>query len=432
MLAVTAVASALAFAPGQQAVGRLPGQAAQRSLHAPTMLLDGATQWLADAAILLPDAAASAADTAASAAAAAAEQQPGWFDLVLVKPFEAAIVMLHSGLQSVGVEQAYGPSIILFTCTLKALTFPLNKQQIESTTKMQAIAPAAKKLQDKYRNADPARLNQELQKLYQENQVNPLAGCLPSLAQIPIFIGLYRSVLNLAKEDKLTESFLWLPSLEGPVSDYTQGIGWLTGNAEKGLAWSGVNPPLGWHDTAAYLVLPVLLVISQYISTAILTPKTDDPAQQQSQAILKFLPLMIGWFSLNVPSGLGLYWMTNNVLTTATTVLIRRNVNMEVAGVGGGMDMPIVVDDEPKAQGFGRRYGEVIETTGGDGTKVTIKPPGSKRADRRKAADADQPIEAAATVIDAPAVAVAESAVVAGAAEGRPTKKKKSSKKKKK
>ena len=166
----------------------------------------------------------------------------------------AGIVALHDVLRGMGIEEAYGPTIILFTAALKLLTFPLNKQQITSTTKMQLIAPAAKKLQDKYRNADPARLNQELQKLYQENQVNPLAGCLPSLAQIPIFIGLYRSVLNLAKEDKLTESFLWLPSLEGPVSDYTEGIGWLTGNAEKGLEWVNGAPPLGWHDTAAYLV----------------------------------------------------------------------------------------------------------------------------------------------------------------------------------
>ena len=73
----------------------------------------------------------------------------------------------------------------------------------------------------------------ELQKLYADNQVNPLAGCLPSLAQIPIFIGLYRSVLALAKEDKLEESFLWLPSLEGPVADYTKGTGRLFGSAEQ-------------------------------------------------------------------------------------------------------------------------------------------------------------------------------------------------------
>jgi YidC/Oxa1 family membrane protein insertase len=160
---------------------------------------------------------------------------------------------------------------------VKALTFPLTKTQIESTTKMQAIAPAAKALQDKYRERDPARLNSELQKLYADNQVNPLAGCVPALAQIPLFIGLYRSLLNLATEDRLNEPFLFLPSLEGPVRSYTEGNGWLFS------AFTG-NPQLGWHDTLAYLVLPVVLVISQYASTTLLTPKTDDPAQQQSQA----------------------------------------------------------------------------------------------------------------------------------------------------
>lgn len=345
-------------------------------MTSPAMLLDsGATQLLVDSILLPPP------ETADTVAAVTVADSPGWFDLVFVKPFEAAIVALHGTFQAVGIQEAYGPSIILFTVLLKLLTFPLNKQQIESTSKMQAIQPEAKRLQEKYRNADPARLNMELQRLYTENNVNPLAGCLPSLAQIPIFIGLYRSVLNLAKEDKLTESFLWLPSLEGPVSDYTQGIAWLTGNEELGFAWSGTNPPLGWHDTACYLVLPIVLVISQYVSTALLTPKTDDPAQQQSQAILKVLPLMIGWFSLNVPSGLGLYWITNNVVTTLTTVLIRRSVTPAMAGGGGDSDAPVVPVEPPKAQGFGgRRFGEVIEKTDSEsGTKVTVTPPGAKR-----------------------------------------------------
>jgi len=262
----------------------------------------------------------------------------------------------------------------------------------------------------------------ELQKLYQENQVNPLAGCLPSLAQIPIFIGLYRSVLNLAKEDKLTESFLWLPSLEGPVSDYTEGIGWLTGNADKGLAWTGTTPPLGWHDTLAYLVLPIALVISQYISTAILTPKTDDPQQQQSQAILKFLPLMIGWFSLNVPSGLGLYWMTNNIVTTLTTVLIRKSVG--TPALVDGMDSGPAIVEPPKAQGFGRQYGEVLPqkvSTADDGTKVTISPPGTKSA---------QNTVVEATVVETAVAASAADSVVSS--DSVPKKKKRSKKKKKK
>ena len=190
---------------------------------------------------------------------------------------------------------------------VKALTFPLTKVQIESTTKMQAIAPAAKALQAKYRERDPARLNAELQKLYADNQVNPLAGCLPAIAQvqmrpnlpvhahiscrmrsahgrpqIPLFIGLYRSLLNLAKEDKLTESFLFLPSLEGPVREYTEGISWLT-------TWDNGVPKLGWTDTLAYLVLPVVLVLSQ------VSPGRGHAAAEIASAYTGWGPIQSGW-----------------------------------------------------------------------------------------------------------------------------------------
>lgn len=325
-----------------------------------------------------------------------------------------------------GVDEAYGPSIILFTIGVKALTFPLTKTQIESTTKMQQIAPAAKQLQERYRDKDPARLNLELQKLYTENQVNPLAGCLPAFAQIPLFIGLYRSLLNLAKEDKLSESFLWLPSLEGPVADYQQGIGWLT-------EWVNGAPKLGWHDTACYLVLPVLLVISQFASTELLTPKSDDPQQQQSQAILKFLPLMIGWFSLSVPSGLGLYWLTNNIVTTATTLLIRQQVApLELAGGAAG---GAAVAEPPQSKGFGgRRYGEIIETTDANtGTKITIKPPTSVR-DAAPAAPAAPAAGAGDDVVDAVIVDEHDDAAAKGTTQtsAAPPKKKKKGKKSKK
>lgn len=85
-------------------------------------------------------------------------------------------------------------------------------------------------------------------------------------------------------------------------------------------------PSLGWDDTVAYLVLPVLLVISQFVSMQLMQPKTEDPQQQQANVILKFLPIMIGWFSLNVPSALCVYWIVNNIVTTTTTLLIRNSM----------------------------------------------------------------------------------------------------------
>jgi YidC/Oxa1 family membrane protein insertase len=72
-------------------------------------------------------------------------------------------------------------------------------------------------------------MNQKIAEFYKDNEINPLAGCLPSLAQIPIFIGLYRAVLELAKENQLDEAFLWLPNLEGPTSgaDPATGSDWI-------------------------------------------------------------------------------------------------------------------------------------------------------------------------------------------------------------
>jgi YidC/Oxa1 family membrane protein insertase len=196
----------------------------------------------------------------------------------------------------------------------------------------QALQPNIKDIQAKYQS-NPEVMNQKIAEIYQANNVNPLAGCIPSLVQIPIFVGLYRAVLDLANEDKLNEPFLWLPSLEGPVygADPTKGSAWLF------EGWSNGAPSLGWEDTIAFLILPIFLVISQYLSMELMTPK-EQKAQQP--AFLKVLPLMIGWFSLNVPSALCVYWVTNNIITTATSVIIRNNLKMEPVTVGGPSSTP--------------------------------------------------------------------------------------------
>jgi YidC/Oxa1 family membrane protein insertase len=91
------------------------------------------------------------------------------------------------------------------------------------------------------------------------------------------------------------------------------------------------TPSLGWDDTLAFLILPVFLVVSQFVSMELMQPKTDDPAQQQSNVILKILPFMIGWFSLSVPAALSLYWVVNNIVTTATSVFVRNTMKIEPA-----------------------------------------------------------------------------------------------------
>lgn len=274
-------------------------------------------------------------ETAAAATTEAA--QKGWFDGI-VWVVEQGIQTLHGVLG----DGSYGVSIIMFTLIIKAVTLPLNYAQIESTTRMQQLQPAIKMIQAKYSN-DPQQANLMMAQLYEENNLNPLAGCLPALVQIPVFIALYRALLSLAKEDLLEESFLWLPSLEGPVFG-AQNADWLL----KFDQWTNGAPPLGWHDTLAYLSLPAVLIVAQTISTKLLQPPVDpnNEQAQTSNAVLRVLPVMVGFFALNVPSGLCVYWIVNNIFTTASTLLIRRNV---LAATGPATMGGAAIADAPPA-----------------------------------------------------------------------------------
>jgi len=268
----------------------------------------------------------------------------GWFGF-LTAPTMQFLQLIHTGLMSVGLDSnSWGVSIIVLTLSIKLLTFPLTKAQLESTQKMQLLQPTLKETQAKYQS-NPEVMNQKIAELYKDNNVNPLAGCIPSIVQIPVFIGLYRAVLDLANNNKLDEAFLWLPSLEGPVygADPTKGSAWLFDN------WVNGVPSLGWADTAKFLILPVVLVLSQFASMELMaTPETKD----SQPAFLKFLPLMIGWFSLNVPSALCVYWVTNNVVTTGTTVLIRNSLKNAAPVAMASASVADAVVTPPKSNVF--------------------------------------------------------------------------------
>lgn len=305
-----------------------------------------------------PGAVAAVVDPAAVDAAAAASGN-GWFGF-LAMPIEQLLQGIHGLLVSAGLSaNAWGISIILMTTVIKALTFPLTKSQLQSTNKMQSLQPTIKALQAKYQS-NPEVMNQKIAEIYQQNEVNPLAGCIPSIVQIPVFIGLYRSVLNLAKENALDEPFLFLPNLEGPTygADPAHGSDWILKN------WVDGVPTLGWHDSIAFLSIPIFLTISQVISMNLMQPKTDDAQQNQANVILKVLPFMIGWFALNVPAALGIYWVVNNLVTTGTTLYIRNSMPTvePVGGGGAAMDSSVMeattTDFNPtpmneKAVGFG-------------------------------------------------------------------------------
>ncbi|KAJ8421460.1 hypothetical protein Cgig2_005318 [Carnegiea gigantea] len=201
------------------------------------------------------------------------------------------IQVLKEGLTAVHIPYSYGFAIILLTVLVKVATFPLTKQQVESTLAMQNLQPKINAIQERY-VGNQERIQLETSRLYRQAGVNPLA-----------------------------EGFFWIPSLGGPTTIAARqsgaGVSWL-------FPFVDGHPPLGWFDTVAYLILPVLLVLSQYVSMELMKPPQTDPSQKNSLIVLKFLPLMIGYFALSVPSGLSIYWFTNNVLSTAQQVWLRK------------------------------------------------------------------------------------------------------------
>ena len=271
----------------------LDPHAVQHMIHEIPTWAQFAAQGMADSAVVaVPDAAQDAAGVA-----------EGFSPMTLLNklnPFAAfdsfqnriqdSIQSFDRTLQGFGLKEAYGPSIILFTCLVRLCVLPLNFRQIKSTSSTAALQPKLKEIKEKFPDNKELQ-NQLTSMVFQEAKVNPLAGCFPALVQIPVFLSLYRSFLSLASEGQMDEPFLWVPNLVGPTFG-TRSIDWLT----KG--WIDNVPPLGWHDTLAYLTLPFMLVIAQSISLKVLTPPSEDPAVQRTNAILKYLPLLLGYFGL--------------------------------------------------------------------------------------------------------------------------------------
>lgn len=192
---------------------------------------------------------------------------------------------------------------------------------------MKALKPYVAEIKKKYKNNQDAQ-NRATAKLYEDANQNPLSGCLLSFAQIPVFLGLYRGVRYLALEGLLDERFLWIPSLSGPVQppDF-RGLDWLT----SGWTFDGTpTPPLGWETTLAFMIMPVLLVVLQSATMKILQPPMDDDLGEEerknmetTQTVIKFLPLLIGFFSLQVPAGLTIYWFASNLFTVSQSLAVR-------------------------------------------------------------------------------------------------------------
>ena len=185
----------------------------------------------------------------------------------------------------------WGFSIIILTIIIKIFLFPLTYSSTKSMSKMQDLQPKIKALRAKYKKsktdiAQRRKMNEETMKLYKEHGVNPAGGCLPMLLQLPIFFGFFM-LLRQSIEIRHSPFILWISDLS--VSD-------------------------------PYYVTPILMGATQFISQKMM-PTSADPSQARMMLIM---PVVMTFLFMSFPSGLVLYWLTNNVLQIAQQYIMNR------------------------------------------------------------------------------------------------------------
>jgi len=225
----------------------------------------------------------------------------------LIDVFQSVVEFFHN---SVGVS--WGWSIVLLTISVRLLLVPLMLKQFHSMQAMQAHMPELKALQAKYKE-DKQRQQQEVMKFYQENKINPLASCLPLVAQIPVFISLFYMLRKNLRPDIC------------PAVQTTGRAQYLAGHPHTtSAALKAMTFPCNGHDGSSFLfvhdltnqatgitliVLLVLYVATQMGTQVIMAQPTMD---QNTRRLMMFLPLIFLAFVYRFPAGVLVYWVTTN------------------------------------------------------------------------------------------------------------------------
>jgi YidC/Oxa1 family membrane protein insertase len=201
----------------------------------------------------------------------------------------------------------YGIAIILLTVVSKVLFYPLTVRSMRSMKAMQALQPQVNALRTKYKS-DPQRAQREMMDLYRQHKVNPMGGCLPMVAQIPIFYALYLALsVSVELQNAAFICFHWLD----PVARMLQ---WF------GAHWVHSLWVCNLADPDPIYVLPVLMGVSMFLQQK-MTPTTADPRQAKMMLVMPFVFTIM---FVNLASGLVLYWTVSNVLQILQQWLMER------------------------------------------------------------------------------------------------------------
>lgn len=211
---------------------------------------------------------------------------------------------------------SYALAIVLITIIIKLILFPLNQKQIKSTKNMQLVQPKIQEINAKYAN-NPQKKSEEMMKIYQENNINPMAGCLPLLIQLPIIMILYRGLLNF--QPAHPEEYFLLGSI--PL-----------GSAPEGL------------------IIPIIVGLGTFLQSFTSMGVPKDTTQRM---MIIMMPLMIGWMATQFQVFICLYWFTFSILGVIQQLIINRGLTPQ--------------------SGATRRYG-TAGANGAAGATVDVKP----------------------------------------------------------
>ena len=200
-----------------------------------------------------------------------------------------------------GLSHNYGVAILLLTCCVSLLLFPLSFKSLKSMRKLQELQPQIEKIRLQHKD-NPQKLNKEIMEMYRRYKVNPMGGCLPLFLQMPIFIALYQTLMRSV--ELKGAAFLWIKDLSMP-------------DAAFHLPFK--LPFLG----SAINLLPILMIGAMIIQQKLSQAKTGAQTEQQKM-MANIMPIMFGFIFYSLPAGLVLYWLTNTLLTSSLQYAILR------------------------------------------------------------------------------------------------------------
>jgi YidC/Oxa1 family membrane protein insertase len=301
---------------------------------------------------------------------------------IIIVPLEVGIVWLALTVGNAGI------GIILFTMVVRLVLSPLQIKQLRNAKAMQRVQPLMNELRQKH-GKDRLKMNEEMQKLYREHGINPLAGCAPMLLQMPILFGLFYAFSHLGSSPPHYPHPDWVNVTCNGLAvhnwpawfQHCYAIKNMPGNAQHvfnlfhaKFLW--LSNGLGEPDPL--YILPILAGITQWIQSRMMLTRSTDPQQQMMNTMMNFMPLMIVFFATRYASGLSLYWVTSTVIAILIQLRITGWGLLPVLGnknpPSGGKNPPPTKPVRPVPSGNGSGGKSAGAKGSGDGKRAGATP----------------------------------------------------------